>query len=94
MSEIETSAAPLPVCSNQELERLLPCPFCGGEPEMLRKGNNHRPKRSITIRCKGCRVERTDAAIRHGMDWLEHIATEHWNQRSNDAIIKHRVDVK
>jgi len=69
-----------------KLERLLPCPFCGSEPEILRKGNDHRPKRSITIRCKGCRVERTDAAIRHSMDWLERVATEQWNERSNVEV--------
>ena len=65
---------------------LLLCPFCGGEPEILRKGNDHRPKRSITIRCKGCRVERTDAAIRHGMEWLEGVAIDHWNKRPNVEV--------
>jgi len=69
-----------------KLERLLPCPFCGGEPEMLHKGNKFSAKRSVTIKCKQCRVQRTDAAMRFGMAWLEGVATDHWNKRSNVKV--------
>lgn len=58
-----------------------PCPFCGEMPEIRRKGNAYTKSRSVTIRCPGCRVERTDGAIRHDLDWCETIAIEHWNQR-------------
>lgn len=61
---------------------LLPCPFCGGDPEIRRQGNDHTKSRRVVIRCPSCRVERADAAIRHGMDWLEGIAVEHWNTRA------------
>lgn len=62
---------------------LKPRPFCGGTPEMLRKGNDFTKKRSITIKCRGCRAERTDSALRNGMAWLEGVAVENWNQRPN-----------
>jgi Lar family restriction alleviation protein len=61
---------------------LLPCPFCGGEPIVRFIGNDHSRKRVIEIRCKKCRASRKDAALRYGFDWLESIATEAWNTRS------------
>lgn len=60
---------------------LLPCPFCGSQPEIKRIGNDFTPKRKITIKCKKCRIERTDSAIRNGMDWLENVAIKQWNER-------------
>jgi Lar family restriction alleviation protein len=60
---------------------LLPCPFCGGSPEIIQQGNDFTKKRRITIRCSKCRVERSDAAMRNGIDWLEKAAIENWNQR-------------
>lgn len=60
---------------------LKACPFCGTPPEVRRIGNDHTKKRAITVRCPSCRVERTDAALQHGFDWLEGVAAEHWNQR-------------
>ena len=62
---------------------LLNCPFCGGEPEMLHKGNDYSKKREITVKCTNahCRIQRTDAALRHGFDWLENMAAEGWNKR-------------
>ena len=65
---------------------LLLCPFCGGEPEMLHKGNKFSAKRSVTIKCKKCRVQRTDAAMRFGMEWLEGVAIDHWNKRPNVEV--------
>ena len=72
-------------------EELKPCPFCGCEPKMLIKGNCHTKKRSITIRCNGCRVERTDAALRYDMDWLKDVSIENWNARTVDIMIKKEV---
>lgn len=65
------------------MQELKPCSFCGGDAEMLRRGNAHTKKRSITVRCKKCRVERTNAALIHSMDWLENVSIENWNMRIN-----------
>ena len=64
------------------LGALLPCPFCGGEPKILHKGNDHTKSRSVTIKCGCCRVERTDSALRNSMDWLENMAIKQWNTRA------------
>ena len=63
------------------MNKLIPCPFCGGEPEIRCKGNNYTKSRSITIKCKNCRSKRTDATVRHSMEWIERVAIERWNQR-------------
>ena len=63
------------------MEDLLPCPFCGAEPVMQRKGNEHTATRSITIRCPNCRVERKDSARIYTFSWLESIAKQKWNER-------------
>lgn len=60
---------------------LLSCPFCGGEPEVKHIGNDRSKKRAIEVKCTGCRVKRTDAAIRFDFFWLEKVAAENWNQR-------------
>lgn len=64
---------------------LLPCPFCGGAPDVLKIGNEHT-RMAVTIRCPTCRVERTDATPKsrnhadHG--WLLETATKNWNRRA------------
>jgi len=60
---------------------LLPCPFCGGTPNVERLGNEYTKSRKITIKCPECRIQRTDAARVHGFDWLEDIAAKEWNMR-------------
>lgn len=60
---------------------LLPCPFCGCVPAIIRTGNDCTKKRSVTIKCGGCRIERTDSALRNDMDWLEGRAVGQWNTR-------------
>jgi Restriction alleviation protein Lar len=62
-------------------EELKPCPFCGCKPELIKQGNNHSKKRAITIKCPDCRIMRTNAAIKHSMDWLEIISINSWNDR-------------
>lgn len=64
------------------MSELLPCPFCGGEPALTFIGNNRTKSRKVNIKCKGCRIQRTDAALIHDMDWLEKVAITAWNTRS------------
>jgi hypothetical protein len=65
-------------------EQLKPCPKCLSPAEMHEIGNDHTKKRRITVKCtnKNCRLERTDAAFRNGMDWLRNVAIEEWNARA------------
>ena len=72
--------------------KLMPCPFCGGKPELQHIGNNYTKKRSIRIKCKQCRCERTDAALRHDFDWLENMAAENWNQRPSACIVRRIIE--
>lgn len=60
----------------------LSCPFCGSKPEVKYIGNNRTKKRAIRVKCPKCRIERTDAALRYGFDWLEEVAAKNWNQRT------------
>jgi len=62
-------------------EKLLTCPFCGGTPKIITRGNDHTKKRSVTIKCPDCRAERTDAGVRLGLESLERNAIFNWNQR-------------
>lgn len=66
-------------------QALLPCPFCGSNPEINRQGNAHTLKRRVVIRCPKCRIERADAATRRDMKWIEEIAIEHWNRRVHES---------
>lgn len=62
-------------------DAMLPCPCCGGESSLLFKGNSHTKSRSVTIKCKSCRLQRTDAAIRNSAEWCAKTALELWNTR-------------
>ncbi len=60
---------------------LLPCPFCGCSPELLFIGNNYTKSRKVIVKCKMCRVQRTDATLRHDQEWAAKVAINNWNQR-------------
>ena len=66
--------------------KLKPCPFCGGEALLTASGNDHTKKRFINIKCQECKVQRTDGAIRHDMEWLCSVAVESWNNRTTVPI--------
>lgn len=70
--------------NGSDLERLvmLPCPFCGAEPELLQIGNDYTKKRSVVIKCNRCRIQRKDSALRNSMVWLVDVAVKQWNQRA------------
>ncbi len=57
------------------------CPFCGDKPYVMPKGNSYTKKRSVTVKCRTCRIERTDAALSNGFEWLYKVAAENWNKR-------------
>jgi hypothetical protein len=76
---------PLTPSQVQVAVTLLPCPFCGGMPELKYIGNDRSKKRAITIRCPGCRIERTDASLRFGFDWIEGIVAKNWNTRKEKS---------
>lgn len=60
---------------------LLPCPFCNSEPKLRYIGNDRTKARKITVKCTGCRIEVTHAAIRNGFDFLEAAIKITWNSR-------------
>ena len=63
-------------------QELLPCPFCGAQPEMFCIGPEDLPvKRTMVVRCPNCRVERRDATLKNTTDWLESVAIAQWNRR-------------
>lgn len=63
---------------------VLACPFCGSQPDIGHRGNNHTKKQSIVFKCSNpdCRIERTDSVIRHGIDWIIPKSVESWNNRT------------
>lgn len=64
-----------------EAEKLLPCPFCGGEPEFRTIGNEATKNRKAEIECTKCHVRRTTGAIRNNLEWCGRKAIELWNAR-------------
>ena len=38
--------------------------------------------RKLTVKCPDCRIQRTDAALRYGEEWLFNIAIAAWNRRT------------
>lgn len=72
---------------------LLPCPFCGSEPEKIFIGNQYTKKRSIEVKCHKCRCKRVDAAIHHSHDWLDEVSTKNWNQRPEESAL-HSVEAE
>lgn len=65
------------------MKDLLPCPFCGGKPDVKYIGDASTPERFIEIQCSECGAKRTDGAHHFGLDWLENTAAQGWNRRFN-----------
>lgn len=63
------------------IAELKQCPFCGGEPELIEIGNNLTKKRSVTVKCPTCRIQRTEAGILRTIDWITDRAVKCWNMR-------------
>ena len=72
---------------------LLPCPFCGGEPDLQHIGNDYVKTKKIRIKCKKCFIQRTQAALRdRSFEWLENKMAEHWNKRSGGADLRMQLN--
>lgn len=66
---------------------LKPCPFCGSEDiEIKYIGNAHTKTRKVQLKCKSCRVTRTDGAIYHDHEWCYETAAKQWNTRTSGWI--------
>jgi len=50
--------------------KLLPCPFCGGEPEILELGDDD----SYYVHCTDCEVQQI-------ANYRPHVAARRWNER-------------
>lgn len=74
--------------SDAEKIGLPECPLCGGDLDVIRRGNDHTKSREVTVKCSRCRLQRTDKAVRHGFDWLEKGQAEWWNKRSPETTRK------
>lgn len=57
-------------------EKLLPCPFCGGEPEILPNGRN-----GLKIKCRHCLMGLKQKVRLHSLDWIRIKLKESWNKR-------------
>lgn len=62
-------------------EELKPCPFCGGDAELIFIGNDYCKSRKVQIKCKGCRVTIINGAIRFTQEWLVDVSVKAWNKR-------------
>ena len=56
--------------------KLLPCPFCGGEPKAEQKGRN-----GFRIKCKSCPAEMKQKTLRFSVEWLANEMVKDWNSR-------------
>lgn len=63
-------------------EKLLSCPFCGGEPEFVTIGNDYTKSRKAEIKCIKCFCKRTTGAIHNNLEWCGRKAIELWNKRT------------
>ena len=63
-------------------EELKPCPFCGGDAVTEYIGNDHTKTRKLKIKCKDCRIQLTNGAIKHDFAWLEDVTFKAWNTRA------------
>lgn len=61
------------------------CPFCGGIPELIARGNDYAKSRSAEIICKPCGVKVIVAAIRNNSAWCQSKVVEKWNNRTGQA---------
>lgn len=76
-----------------EKVELRPCPICGGEAELLTRGNDVTKKRSAEIKCKECGCLLVVGAIRFPLTWAVKKVSDKWNTRTADPASIPRSDV-
>jgi len=62
---------------------LPPCPLCAGLLEVRHIGNSRTKKQSIRVRCKFCRIERTDANLGGGINRLIEAQEKAWHRNQS-----------
>jgi len=64
-------------------EVLLPCPFCGGDAEVVQIGNEVTAKRGFEVRCLawGCSTKKRAMVIRQPLEKAKEFAIAAWNTR-------------
>lgn len=62
------------------IDKLLPCPFCGKDPEIKHQGNYHTKSRKFHIICKGC-IKMVVGAITQDNTWCAMSIAKQWNTR-------------
>lgn len=62
---------------------LKPCPFCGGEPEYIERGNEYMGIKETNVRCKRCNTKQVHKWIRMKFDFDEvrRLTVDGWNKR-------------
>ena len=64
--------------------KLLPCPFCKSEPELIRRVSDFTTRQTAIIRCTkpGCTCEMRVGVIRQSYQWAVDRVIEKWNTRA------------
>ena len=60
----------------RQTDVMLPCPFCGGEPEIKQEGRN-----GLRLKCKSCLIGIKQKTLRYSLEWLRGKMIEGWNKR-------------
>lgn len=63
-------------------EKLKSCPFCGGAPELIPRGNDFCKKKSAEVSCRNCNVVMVVGAIRYSLNWAIGTVIDSWNRRT------------
>lgn len=65
----------------------MPCPFCGGEAQYTKVGNEYIGIKEAKIKCTSCSIQIKQKFIRKkfDFDWIDEVMIGHWNRRVADA---------
>lgn len=68
-----------------EKVELKPCPFCGGEAEVILTGNSIAGYRRVEVRCDTCGMGRTYRIVKGtSSDTIRCQVAKKWNRRADD----------